>query len=482
MTHTIDHYFAPLVEGMGKVLFWDPFAAMGLTLSAPVPFIVAWLIVGGLFFTQYLKFINIRGFRHGFKLAFGLDKRHVGHGNTSHFQAVATALSSTVGLGNIAGVAVAISLGGPGATIWLIVGGFLGMSSKFAECTLGVKYRRVDEKGLVSGGPMYYLRDGLRKRGLPRTGTFLSYLYAFIVALSAFGIGNMFQSNQIYAQLSTVFPGLAPHGVWVGVALAILTALVILGGIKSIAAVCGRLFPFMAVLYVLMCVAIITVNLSHVGEALLAIWNGAFSPEAAKGGFVGVLIMGFRRSVFSNEAGIGSAAIAHATVKTKQPITEGYVALLEPFMDSVVICTLTALTLIFTGVYTNEAHLEGAQLTSAAFATLGAWAPYVLLLCMLLFVYSTLVGWSYYGTKGFDYVFGGLSQRLTGKRTWAEKVYQVLFLLMIVVGTTSSLTNIIDFSDMLVLAMGVPNLLGLYLLAPELKQDIKAYEALGQTP
>lgn len=476
MTHNIDHYVAPLVEGLGKVLFWDPFAAMGMNLGAPVPFIVVWLIAGGLFFTLYLKFINIRGFKHGVQLALGMDKRHAGQGNTSHFQAVATALSSTVGLGNIAGVAVAISLGGPGATFWIIVAGLLGMSSKFAECTLGVKYRRIDENGVVSGGPMYYLKDGLKKRGLPRIGSFLSYVYALIIALSAFGIGNMFQSNQIHAQLSTVFPVLAPHGLWIGVGLAVLTALVILGGIKSIAGVCGRLFPFMAALYVLMCLIIIAVNITHLGDALLAIWNGAFSPEAAKGGFVGVLIMGFRRAVFSNEAGIGSAAIAHSTVKTKQPVTEGYVALLEPFIDTVVVCTLTALTLIFTGVYHNEAQLEGAQMTSAAFSTLGAWAPYVLLLCMFLFVYSTLIGWSYYGTKGFDYVFGGLSQRLTGKRIWAEKVYQVIFLLMIIVGTTTSLTNIIDFSDMLVLSMAVPNLIGLYLLAPELKQEVKAYQ------
>jgi len=476
MTHNIDHYVAPLVEGLGKVLFWDPFAAMGMNLGAPVPFIVVWLIAGGLFFTLYLKFINIRGFKHGVQLALGMDKRHAGQGNTSHFQAVATALSSTVGLGNIAGVAVAISLGGPGATFWIIVAGLLGMSSKFAECTLGVKYRRIDENGVVSGGPMYYLKDGLKKRGLPRIGSFLSYVYALIIALSAFGIGNMFQSNQIHAQLSTVFPVLAPHGLWIGVGLAVLTALVILGGIKSIAGVCGRLFPFMAALYVLMCLIIIAVNITHLGDALLAIWNGAFSPEAAKGGFVGVLIMGFRRAVFSNEAGIGSAAIAHSTVKTKQPVTEGYVALLEPFIDTVVVCTLTALTLIFTGVYHNEAQLEGAQMTSAAFSTLGAWAPYVLLLCMFLFVYSTLIGWSYYGTKGFDYVFGGLSQRLTGKRIWAEKVYQVIFLLMIIVGTTTSLTNIIDFSDMLVLSMAVPNLIGLYLLAPELKREVKAYQ------
>lgn len=468
-------FFEPLVEYLGKILFWDPFAAMGLNLGADVPFIVVWLIGGGLFFTFYLKFINLRGIKQGFALAFGRDKRHAGKGDTSHFQAVATALSSTVGLGNIAGVAVAISLGGPGATFWMIVAGLLGMSSKFAECTLGVKYRRINEQGQVSGGPMYYLLDGLKERGLPRTGKFLSYLYGITIALSAFGIGNMFQSNQIHAQLSNVFPVLTPHGLWIGIALAILTGLVILGGIRSIAKVCGRLFPVMAGIYIIMCLLIILSNIGHLGEAFRVIWDGAFSPEAAKGGFVGVLIMGFRRAVFSNEAGIGSAAIAHSSVKTKEPVTEGYVALLEPFIDTVLICTLTALSLIFTGVYQNPGQLEGAQLTSAAFATLAPWAPYVLLLCMMLFVYSTLIGWSYYGVKGFDYVFGGLSKRLTGKRIYAEKTYQLLFLFMIVVGTTTSLNSIIDFSDMLVLSMSVPNIIGLYILAPVIKTELKNY-------
>jgi AGCS family alanine or glycine:cation symporter len=275
-----------------------------------------------------------------------------------------------------------------------------------------------------------------------------------------------------------MFPTVSPYGFWVGLALAFLTGLVILGGIKSIANVCSKLFPFMAILYVGMCLLIIFSNISNIGNALLVIWDGAFSPDAAKGGFVGVLIMGFRRAVFSNEAGIGSAAIAHSTVKTTKPVTEGYVALLEPFLDTVVICTMTALTLIFTGVYENPNHLEGAQLTSAAFSTFAPWAPYVLLLCMLLFVYSTLIGWSYYGVKGFDFLFGGLSERLTGKRIYAEKTYQVMFLLMIIVGTTTSLTAIIDFSDMLVLFMAVPNIIGLYILAPVLKKEVMDYKKI----
>ena len=475
MNNSINRFFEPLVEQLGNILFWDPFAAAGLSLGAKVPFIVVWLIAGGLFFTIYLKFINIRGFKHGINLVLGKERRSAGGGETSHFQAVSTALSSTVGLGNIAGVAVAISMGGPGATFWMVVAGFLGMSSKFAECTLGVKYRKVDENGVVSGGPMYYLRDGLKEIGYPRLGKFLAYVFAIIIAFSAFGIGNMFQSNQIHAQASIIFPAISPYGLWVGLFLAIITGVVILGGIKSIAKVCGKLFPFMAALYIIMCLMIIISNISHIGEAFSVIWDGAFNPEAAKGGFVGVLIMGFRRAVFSNEAGIGSAAIAHSTVKTKKPVTEGYVALLEPFLDTVVICTMTALTLIFSGVYTNPNHLEGAQLTSAAFSTFAPWAPYVLLLCMFLFVYSTLIGWSYYGVKGFDFIFGGITERLTGKRIYAEKFYQVMFLLMIIVGTTTRLSAIIDFSDMLVLAMSVPNIIGLYMLAPVLKKEIKEY-------
>jgi len=473
----VDRLFEPLVEFLGKILFWDPFAAIGLDLGAKVPFIVVWLIGGGLFFTLYLKFINVRGLKHGVKLALGMDKRSHGGGETSHFQAVSQALSSTVGMGNIAGVAVAISLGGPGATFWMIVAGFLGMSSKFAECTLGVKYRVVDKNGGISGGPMYYLRDGLKEIGWPRLGKFLAYVFATIITFAAFGIGNMFQSNQVHSQLSVMFPAIAPHGFWVGLGLAILTGLVILGGIKSIARVCDKLFPTMAILYIGMCLLIIFSNISQIGHAFQVIWDGAFSPDAAKGGIVGVLIMGFRRAAFSNEAGIGSAAIAHSTVKTTKPVTEGYVALLEPFIDTVIICTMTALTLIFSGVYTNPNHLEGAQLTSAAFSSFAPWAPYVLLLCMFLFVYSTLIGWSYYGVKGFDFLFGGLAERLTGKRIYAEKLYQVLFLIFIILGTTTSLTAIIDFSDMLVLTMAVPNIIGLYMLAPVLKREVKAYKA-----
>lgn len=472
----IESIFKPLVESLGKFLFWDPFKALGLNLGSDVPFIVVWLILGGVFFTLYLNFVNIRGFVIGWRLMFGKEKSFAGKGETSHFQALSTALSSTVGLGNIAGVAVAISMGGPGATFWMIVAGLLGMSTKFAECTLSVKYRTIDETGTVSGGPMYYLRDGLKTLGLSKLGKILSIVFAITISFSAFGIGNMFQSNQIHAQLSNLFPAVAPHAFWVGLVLAILTGVVIIGGIKSIAKVCDKLFPSMAILYIGLCLIIIFSNIFNIGEAFRLIWDGAFNPDAAKGGIVGVMIMGFRRAVFSNEAGIGSAPIAHSTVKTTNPATEGYVALLEPFIDTVVICTMTALAIIFTGAYENAGNLQGAQITSAAFLTLGKIAPYLLLLCMLLFVFSTLVGWSYYGVKGFDFLFGGLSKRLTGNRKYAGLTYQLIYLVVVVIGAMANLSTIVDFSDMLILAMSLPNLLGLYLLAPSIKSEMRDFQ------
>jgi len=323
------------------VLFWDPFAAMGLELGVKIPFIIIWLIFGAIFFTIYFRFINFRGFKHAIELAMGKYDKDGNDGEISHFQAIATACASTVGLGNIAGVAVAISLGGPGATFWLIIAGLLGMSTKFTECTLGVKYRKINADETVSGGPMYYLRDGLAQKGWKRTGKFLAVLFAIFASIGAFGIGNMFQSNQVVAQTIITFPALDGYQIWLGILIAILVGIVIIGGIKGIANVNDKLFPIMAILYIISCLTVIGVNYQHIGDAFGLILNGAFNADAAKGGFVGVMIIGFRRAAFSNEAGIGSAAIAHSTVKTQKPVTEGLVALLEPFIDTVVICTMT---------------------------------------------------------------------------------------------------------------------------------------------
>jgi AGCS family alanine or glycine:cation symporter len=380
-----------------------------------------------------------------------------------------------VGLGNIAGVAIAISIGGPGAPFWMILAGLLGMSSKFTECTLGVKYRKIDKNGVVSGGPMYYLRDGLKKKGLKWLGLILSGLFAILVIGGSFGGGNMFQANQSFSQLTYIAPGLEGYGAWYGVIVAILVGIVIIGGIKSIAKITDKIVPLMAVVYVGTALIIIFMNIDHTGDAFRLIFDGAFQADAMKGGIIGVLIVGFQRAAFSNEAGAGSAAIAHSAVKTDKPITEGFVALLEPFVDTVVICTMTALVLIFTNTYNNPLGLEGAQLTSQAFGSVFSWFPYVLVVAIFLFAFSTMISWSYYGLKGFDYLFGDLFYKLFGNRNVTKYTYFVMFLGFIVVGSASNMGAVMDFSDMMILSMGFPNILGLLILAPEVRADLNDY-------
>jgi alanine or glycine:cation symporter, AGCS family len=473
---TVNNIFQPLVDFLSAILFFDPFAAIGLNLGVKIPFIIIWLISGALFFTIYFKFINVRGIKHAIDLVRGKFDKEGHSGEISHFQALATATASTVGLGNIAGVAIAISLGGPGATFWMIIAGLLGMTTKFTECTLGVKYRNLDENNIVSGGPMYYLKKGFSNKGWKRTGQFLSVLFAVLTVFGALGIGNMFQSNQVIAQVVTSFPAFENYRLILGISMAVLVGIVIIGGIKGIANVNDKLFPIMAITYFLACFVILTMNFTKLDDAVMLIINGAFSPEATKGGIVGVMIIGFRRAAFSNEAGIGSAAIAHSTVKTEQPITEGYVALLEPFIDTVVICTLTALVIISTGLYTNPDNLNGSELTSAAFKTVSWWFPYLLVPIVFLFAYTTIISWSYYGSKNFDFLFGRFFEKRFGKRIIATRIYQIFFLLFTALGSVLSLGAIVDFSDMLVLCMAVPNIIGLYVLAPEVKAELKAYQ------
>ena len=494
VSERIDQAFRPAVDVINSILFWDPFTAMGIydpvvydefgqpildsegnPLESRLPLIVFWLIFGAITFTIVMRFVNIRGFKHAIQLVQGKYDDPDDPGEVSHFQALTTALSATVGLGNIAGVAIAISIGGPGATFWMIIAGLLGMSSKFTECTLGVKYRRIDINGVVSGGPMYYLRDGLKKKKMKWLGAVLAALFALLVIGGSFGGGNMFQANQSFSQLAYVVPSIEGQGFWFGIILAILVGIVIIGGIKSIARVTDKVVPFMAVLYVATALIIIFMNIQHTGEAFGLIWNGAFDPGAIKGGIVGVLIVGFQRAAFSNEAGVGSAAIAHSAVKTDKPITEGFVALMEPFVDTVVICTMTALVLIFTGTYENPLGLEGAQLTSNAFEKVFSFFPYILVIAIFLFAFSTMISWSYYGLKGFDYLFGGMFERLFGNRQVAKYTYFVLFLTFIVIGASSSLGAVVDFSDAMILAMGFPNILGLLILAPEVRKDLKDY-------
>lgn len=431
-----------------------------------IPFIVVWLLLGAIFFTIRMGFINIRGFGHSIDLAKGKYDDPNAPGQVTHFQALATAVSGTVGLGNIAGVAVAVSLGGAGATLWMIVAGLLGMSSKFVECTLGVKYRFINSEGRVFGGPMNYLRYGLEKRNLRSLGKALAVVFAILAMGASFGGGNMFQANQSFAILSGQFPALQGNGFIFGVVVAIVVGIVIIGGISSIAKVTEKIVPFMAVIYVLGALTVIGVNISNIGPAFSAIWDGAFSPSALKGGVIGVLIVGFQRAAFSNEAGVGSAAIAHSAAKTNNPPSEGFVSLLEPFIDTVVVCTLTALVLIFTGMHEVEG-VGGVELTSSAFGSVISWFPYVLSVAVFLFAFSTMISWSYYGMRAFTFLFG------KSKKT--ELIYKVLFLIFVVIGSSVSLGAVLDFSDMMILSMSFPNVIGLYIMSGEVKHDLNEY-------
>jgi AGCS family alanine or glycine:cation symporter len=494
LSQRINNRFAPLVDGLGEVLFWDPFAWSGIyddkvydaqgeivmdedgePVSAPLKLIVVWLIAGGLFFTVFMRFINFRGFRHAIGLIQGKYDAPGDKGEVSHFQALTTALSATVGLGNIAGVAIAITIGGPGATFWMIIAGLIGMSSKFVECTLGVKYRKINADGEVSGGAMYYLKHGLANNKMKGLGIVLAFVFAIMLIGGALGGGNMFQSNQAFKQFEVFFPFMENHGVWYGVGLAILVGAVIIGGIKSIANVTSRIVPFMALLYVVTAMVIIVMNIDQTGHAFKLIFNGAFAPDALKVGIIGVLIYGFQRGAFSNEAGIGSASIAHSAAKTNEPISEGIVALLEPFVDTVIICTMTALVIIYSGFWNSPEDLEGVQLTSAAFSSVFPWFPFLLLIAVTLFAFSTLVSWSYYGLKGFDYLVGGFGQKIFGTRKVTNVFFQLLFLVGIVVGASSDIGAVLDFSDMMILCMAFPNIIGLLLLAPEVRRDLKSY-------
>ena len=465
LSETIDGFFKPIVDDyLVPVIFWDPIKFFGFDVGADVPIVVIWLVFGAIYFTFKMKFINIRGFKHAVELVKGDYDDPNDKGEVSHFQALTTALSATVGLGNIAGVAIAISIGGPGATFWMIVAGLLGMSAKFVECTLGVKYRKEDSNGEISGGPMYYLRDGLAKYKMAGFGKVLAVL--FLCIGGSFGGGNMFQANQAYAQLSGQFPILAGNGPMFGLILAILVGVVIIGGIKSIANVTEKIVPLMAALYVGTALIIIIMNISEIGNVFGLIFKGAFAPDAALGGVIGVLIQGFRRAAFSNEAGVGSASIAHAAAKTHEPVSEGIVSLLEPFIDTVVICTMTALVIIFTGMY-NVEGLEGAQLTSKAFGSVFSWFPYLLVVAIFLFAFSTMISWSYYGLKSWEFLFG--------KSKTSEYSYKLLFLIFIVIGSSVKLGAVLDFSDMMILAMAFPNIIGLLILSKEVRFDLDTY-------
>lgn len=461
-----------------------PFVSL---IFAPIPgttfpWIVMWLVIAASIFTLYFGFIQFRAFRHSIQLVKGDYSDPNDAGEVSHFQALATALSGTVGLGNIAGVAVAVGIGGPGATFWMILAGLLGMASKFTECTLGVKYRNEYPDGTVSGGPMYYMSKGFKERGLPG-GKFLAVLFSIFCILGALGGGNMFQANQAHAQISGIlgdFPG------WItGVIFAAVVFAVIVGGIKSIARVTEKVVPIMGVMYVGVALIILLVNFDQIGWAFGQIFDGAFTGAGVAGGMVGALIQGFKRAAFSNEAGVGSAAIAHSAVRTKEPITEGFVSLLEPFIDTVVICTMTALVITISGqllldpvsgdyilngggtAIATVGDVSGVGLTSAAFATGFSWFPYLLAIAVILFAFSTMISWSYYGLKAWTYLFG------ESKR--AEIIFKVIFCIFVIIGAAASLGPVIDFSDAAIFAMAVVNISALYVLMPIVKKELKSY-------
>jgi alanine or glycine:cation symporter, AGCS family len=490
----INEKFAPIANWWEGVVFYP----VRFSENVQVPIVVVLLVVGALFFTLYFSFVNIRKFGLAIRVVRGKydhvdanapavktelltvegdvantirDEGH--HGEVNHFQALATAVSGTVGLGNIAGVAVAVAIGGPGATFWMIVCGILAMSTKFVECTLGVKYRDLDSKGVVYGGPMYYLKKGFAEMKLSGLGKVLAVLFAILCVGGSFGGGNAFQSNQAAAQIinMTGMEG-GSAGFIVGLIMAALVAVVIIGGIKRIATVTEKIVPFMAILYIVASLIIIFMHSGQIGEAINQIITGAFTPAAGLGGVAGVLIQGFRRAVFSNEAGAGSAAIAHSAVRTKYPASEGIVSLLEPFIDTVVICTMTALVIVLFNMngaftYGNPGALNGVDLTSAAYEDAIPNFSYVLTVAIFLFAFSTMISWSYYGLQAWKFLFG------RGKIS--DLSYKLLFCAFVVIGASATLGSVIQFSDAMILAMVFPNMIGLFFLFPKVKYELNRY-------
>ena len=479
-----------------------------------IPFVVLWLACGAVFFTVFMKGVNLWGVKHAIEVVRGKYDNPDEEGEVTHMQALASALSATVGLGNIAGVTIAMTMGGPGAFFWMMACGFFGMTSKFVECTLGQKYRRIKEDGSVLGGPMAYLPHGLHELGLGWLGVILGVLFTFMCIMGSFGGGNMFQSNQAGQQLLTLVQAqdraeLAALNQQIkaasaanesarvleldgqretlktemdsfgetfswgfGLIMAALVAFVIIGGIKSIGKVAEKIVPTMCLIYILACLWVILVHLTEIPALIGLIFSEAFNPEAFGGGMVGVLVIGVQRAAFSNEAGVGSAAIVHSAAKTDEPVREGVVALLEPFIDTIIVCSMTALVILITGAWNNaewiiDQGLAGTSLTSEAFESVLPWFPYILTLAVVLFAFSTMISWSYYGERCWENLFGASKLSVYS--------YKAIFIVAVFVGAIVPLGAVLDFSDMMILCMAFPNVLGLILLSPKVRRDLTEY-------
>lgn len=469
-------FMESLDKGAGSLNGWIGaafFYPIPLGQGQTVPLAVAWLVLGAIFLTFRMRFISLRGVGHAVRITAGKYTSKGATGDVSHFQALTTALSATVGLGNIAGVAIAISIGGPGAMFWMTVAGFLGMTSKMVECTLGQRYREVRPDGRIMGGAMFYLSKGLKEVGWGRLGKGLAIMFAILCIGGSFGGGNTFQVSQSLNAVQETIPFLKDHRWVYGLFMAIITGIVIIGGIKRIASVADKIVPVMCGTYVLACLVILFLNYDKITWAMGVIFKGAMTMEAGYGGLIGTMVQGFKRAAFSNEAGVGSAAIAHSAAKTDYPVREGIVALLEPFIDTIVICNMTAIVIIITGAYNNpdfesfRATTNGAGLTSAAFAQELSFFPYVLSFAVFLFAYSTMISWSYYGERCWAWLFGE-------KHSMS---YRLLFLVFTFLGAIIQSQNVLDFGDLMILGMAFPNMLGIVMLSGKVREELTVYWA-----
>lgn len=452
----INAWLAPVADWFGKVIFFS--VPVG---GAQMPLIMAWLIMGGVVCTLAFRFVNLRGFGHSIRVIRGDYSSKDHPGEASPFQALSTAVSGTVGLGSIGGVAIAVTLGGPGAAFWMVVAGFLGMSTKFAEVTLAVKHRIVRPDGTVSGGAMYYVPIALQKVGMPRLGKFLA---GFFCVAAVGGSLTIFQVNQAWVQFHAVTD--FPYGFVFGLVTAAWVAFVLFGGVKRIVQWTDKLSPLMCILYVVACLVVLGANFSQIPAALAAIFREAFVPDAVAGGVVGALIQGFRRASFANEAGLGSAPMAHAMVRTQEPMSQGFAALMEPFLDTVIICLLTALVIVVTGVYQTSAS-DGIALTSDAFATVVPWFPIVLAMVAILFALSTVLAWGYYGEQAWTWLFSG--------RKGSRFAYRAFLCCVLAVAPVFDRDQVTSIVDSLTFAGAIPNLIAVYLLLPELRADLASY-------